>query len=107
MNLLIKLNYLKMRHDNSSRVDESKENMKEEQNDKFEKIENLIFNILFGIMICLTVVGTIYLCLMLSDYLTEFESIKPDYKIPKFQDFSLTLIAMPFMIVIKFLILDS
>jgi hypothetical protein len=68
------------------------------EEDKTEKIE-VMTNILFGLLTILTVCGTAYLCLKLQEYLIDFEKTRPDYKIPKFYDFYITLLSVPVLIV--------
>jgi hypothetical protein len=72
---------------------------KEDKAEKFEKLETLITNVIFGTMIILTILGTGYLGLMLQDYLSEFEKARPDYKVPRLQDFYTTLISIAILAV--------
>jgi hypothetical protein len=69
------------------------------EEDKIEKIETIATNIVFGIMIILTVSGTGYLCLMLQEYLIDFERTRPDYKRPRLADFFITIISVPVLAV--------
>ena len=71
------------------------------EEDKIEKIETMATNIIFGIMIILTVSGTGYLCLMLQEYLIDFEKTRPDYKRPRLVDFYITLLSVPVLAVNK------
>jgi hypothetical protein len=76
---------------------------KETQSDKMEKLEVFVTNILFGIMIGLTIFGTGYMGLMLQEHLIEFQKTRPDYKVPKLGDFYITLLSIP-ILAVKFFI---
>ena len=81
----------------------SENNNKIEQTEKCERLETVATNVLFIFMIILTITGTGYMGMMLQEHISKFQLIKPDYKVPKFSDFYITLLAIPFMSVKIFL----
>ena len=83
----------------TSNTIDTKSSKDEQQVENFEKLELLTTNVIFGTMIVLTVLGTGYLGLLLQEYLSNFEKLRPDYIVPKLQDFYVTFLAMPVLAV--------
>jgi hypothetical protein len=68
--------------------------------DKYERAELIATNILFSIMIVLTVFGTGLLASKNQEFLEELSQSNEEYQLPLLSDFQVTLIAMPFAMVI-------
>jgi hypothetical protein len=67
--------------------------------DKFERVEVLATNIVFSIMIALTVFGTGIMARKNQEFLSDLGELNSEYQLPQLSDLYITLLAMPFVIV--------
>ena len=72
---------------------------KSKTEEKLEKVEALTTNILFSIMIIITITGTLILSFKIQEYVSSLQKNKSDYVFPKIQDFYITFLAMPVLAV--------
>jgi hypothetical protein len=77
----------------------AKEPQDKQPNDKFEKVENLVTNILFKILIVLTFLGTALLGVKMKEFLEFLGELNKDYRLPKLSDFAILGITMPILAV--------
>ena len=73
---------------------------KNKTDEKIEKVEAITTNILFSIMIVITIIGTCLLSIKIQEYVSSLQKIKSDYVFPRLQDFYISFLAMPILSVI-------
>lgn len=89
---------------NSDFKQDKKEANKTEKNGKLEKCENLATNLLFSVMLGITVIGSTILLYQATEFTNYLKQYNLEYEFPAISDFKITAIASLVLIVSIYLI---